>query len=125
MIGIMKELFLYMYYRTARFYKYFGQWDPESVGMLIYLAFISNYINAIIILLYYFFFEADIPIIYSQILIGTFAVIGMFTGTEKLYAKLDEKYKNESNRVLKGWIVFVVVTGGWIAVILSWSISKA
>lgn len=121
----MKDLFLYMYYRTARFYKYFGQWDPESVGMLIYLAFISNYINAIIILLYYYFFEADIPIIYSQILIGTFAVIGMFTGTEKLYAKLDEKYKNESNRVLKGWIVFIIITGGWIAVILSWSISRA
>ena len=121
----MKELFLYMYYRIARFYKYFGEWDPESVGMLVYMIFISNYINAIIILLYYFLFEADIAIIYLQILIGIFAIIGMFTGTEKLYAKLDEKYKNESNRILKGWFVFIFVVGGGIAVILSWSISKA
>lgn len=121
----MKDLFLYMYYRTARFYKYFGQWDPESVGMLVYMAFISNYISAIIVLLYYYFYGMDIPIIYLQIIIGTFAVIGMFLGTEKLYAKLDEKYKNESNRTFKGWIVFIFVFGGWIALFLSWSVSKA
>lgn len=109
----MKDLFLYMYYRTARFYKYFGQWDPESVGMLVYLAFISFYINAVIIFLCRQF-EMELSYEYLGWIQGVFATIGMFLRTEKLYAKLDARYKDETNRTLKGWLVFMFVFGGLI-----------
>ena len=114
----MKDLFLYLYYRTARFYKFFGEWEPESVGMIVCLVFTSFYIDAVIIFLCRQF-EIELSYEYLGWIQGIFGTIGMFLGTKKLYAKLDEKYKDETNRKLKGWLVFMFVFGGLVASVIS------
>lgn len=51
---MMKDLFFYMYYRTARFYKFFGEYGYESVGMIILLGSFSFYFIAILYFLFTF-----------------------------------------------------------------------
>ena len=99
-----------------------GDWDPLGVGMMFYLMIISFYISVPIIV----FFNSigtELPIDLIGILIGSITFIGSFFSTEKLYSKLDEKYREESNKKLKGWLVFIFVIGGFLSLFISFFVS--
>ena len=54
-----------------------------------------------------------------MMIVGVGAIIGLFFGSMKLYNQLDQKYKNETNQVLKGWLVFAFVIGGFLSFFIS------
>lgn len=84
----MKDLFLYIYYRIVRFYKYWGDWDPLGIGMMFYLLIISFYLSSLVVI----FFNhkgMEPPMHLLGILAASVAFIASFFSTEKLYAKLD------------------------------------
>ena len=122
----MKDLFLYMYYRIVRYYKYWDGWigwDPEGNGMILLFASISYYILSILVIILNFY-EQEPSESMMMMIVGVGAIIGLFFGSKKLYHQLDQKYKNETNQVLKGWLVFAFVIGGFlsffISLFLSW-----
>ena len=113
----MKDLFLYMYYRIVRYYKNWDGWigwDPEGRGMIVLFASISYYILSILVIILRFY-EQELSESMIMMIVGVGAIIGLFIGSKKLYNQLDLKYKNETNRVLKGWLVFVFVIGGFLS----------
>ena len=123
----MKDLFLYVYYRIVRYYKYWDGWigwDPEGNGMILLFASISYYILSILVIILNFY-EQEPSESMMMMIVGVGSIIGLFFGYKKLYIQLDQKYKNETNQVLKGWLVFAFVIGGFlsffISLFLSWS----
>lgn len=117
----MKDLFLYMYYRIVRNYKYWDGWwgwDPEGRGMIVLCASISYYILSILVIILSFYEQKPSESMMMTI-VGAGAIIGLFFGPKKLYNELDQKYKNETNQVLKGWLVFAFVIGGFLSFFIS------
>ena len=109
-----------MYYRTARFYKFFGENGYESVGMIILLGSFSFYFIAILFFLSLLFnlpFYDDL----AGAIIVVFTVIGSFVGNEKLFKKLELIYQEDRNKKMKGyWIAFFHVFSFiflWIALL--------
>ncbi len=114
----MKDLFLYIYYRIVRFYKYWEDWDPLVKGMMFFLLILSFYLSSFVVI----FLSCkgmDPPIELLGILAAASAFIGSFFSTEKLYSRLDNKYRNEPNNKLKGWLVFAFVIGGFLSFFIS------
>ena len=117
----MKDLFLYMYYRIVRNYKYgvgWWGWDPEGRGMIVLCASISYYILSILVIILSFYEQKPSESMMMTI-VGAGAIIGLFFGSKKLYNQLEQKYKNETNQVLKGWLVFAFVIGGFLSFFIS------
>ena len=115
----MKDLFLYIYYRIVRFYKYWGDWDALGTGMMFFLLITSFYFSSIVII-YFNSKGTEAPIELLGILAASLAFIGSFFSTEKLYSRLDNKYWNEPNKKLKGWLVFAFVIGGFLSFFISY-----
>lgn len=111
-----------MYYRTANFYKFIGEYGYESAGMIILLGSFSFYFIAILHFLFTFF---DLPYLdeLSRAIILIFAIIGCFFGNEKLFKKLEQIYKEEKNKKMKGyWNTFFHVFSFvflWIALLFN------
>ena len=117
----MKDLFHYVYYRIVRYYKYWDGWigwDPEGNGMILLFASISYYILSILVIILNFY-EQEPSESMMMMIVGVGAIIGLFFASKKLYNQLDQKYKNETNQVLKGWLVFAFVIGGFLSFFIS------
>lgn len=118
----MKELFLYTYYRIVRYYKKWEGWigwDPEGMGMMALLASISYYTTSILVIILHFYKHEPSRNILIMIWGGA-AIVGMFLGSEKLYNELEQKYKNETNRILKGWLVSIFIMGSVLSLFICW-----
>ena len=110
-----------MYYRTAKFYKFFGENGYESIGMIILLGSFSFYFIAILYFLSLFFklpFHDEL----AGAIILVFTIIGSFVGNEKLFKKLELIYKEDRNKKMKGSLIaffhmfsFIFL---WIALLL-------
>ena len=114
----MKDLFLYIYYRIVRFYQYWSDWNALGTGMMFFLLILSFYLSSFVVI----FLSCkgmDPPIELLGILAAASAFIGSFFSTEKLYSRLDNKYRNEPNKKLKGWLVFAFVIGGFLSFFIS------
>ena len=85
--------------------------------MILLFASISYYILSILVIILNFYEQE--PSESMMMIVGVGAIIGLFFGSKKLYNQLDQKYKNETNQVLKGWLVFAFVIGGFLSFFIS------
>ena len=117
----MRNVFYYVYYRIARFYLYWNDRSPFSAGMQILLGSLSLYVcSFIIIFCHQKEVEPPIAPMFTFTIISCF--LGAIWGNTKLFAKLDIKYKKDSNRILKGWLIFIFILFSLILYLISWFI---
>lgn len=120
----MKTLYDYCFYRIARAYKVFDDKDycnwSNSV-LFLTLGFVSLAIIAFIIR----FFGYELTTTMAKI--GAIPVIVLdfyFTffrnrDNRRKYNRLEEKYKGEKYKTLKGWLIFFYVIGAIVVYCLS------
>ena len=102
----MKDLFYYVFYRASKFYKSWGENNNYYISgkFSLFLAFASNILFLIGLFCYILGIRYSIQIVYL-IWILLF-VLSFFVLNENRYKELAEKYKDEKNSQLKGWLVF-------------------
>mgnify|MGYP000457952479 FL=1 len=107
----MKDLFYYAFYRASKFYKSWGENNNYYISgkFSLFLAFASNILFLIGLFCYILGIRYSIQIVYL-IWILLF-VLSFFVLNENRYKELAEKYKDEKNSQLKGWLVFAYVIG--------------
>ena len=107
----MKDLFYYVFYRASKFYKSWGENNNYYISgkFSLFLAFASNILFLIGLFCYILGIRYSIQIVYL-IWILLF-VLSFFVLNENRYKELAEKYKDEKNSQLKGWLVFAYVIG--------------
>lgn len=112
----MIELFRYMYYRIAHALLNLNQWEKGyyDIHAMVYLSLciVSN-ITLLSMLICEWVFNISIHdsyVFYSNnlvvIVIICVIVASRIWPDDKTYELLDQKYKGEKHRVIKGWLVF-------------------
>ena len=106
----MKELFYYVFYRVSKFYKDWGEKVFIYIGGLITTGSIGYIVLSAIVFVMHYWFNKEIN---NEIIVGvlSIAVISSFFFTREKYEQLEEKYKDEKNSKLKGWLVFIYAVG--------------
>ena len=119
----MKDLFYYAFYRASKFYKSWGENNNYYISgkFSLFLAFASNILFLIGLFCYILGIRYSIQIVYL-IWILLF-VLSFFVLNENRYKELAEKYKDEKNSQLKGWLVFAYVIGSVVLYFVSLFIS--
>ena len=113
----MKTLFNYLYYRISKFYESCGEKDGHIAGSVVVFASIGAIILSFLIFAFYLFEKKiNVNIVLAIVIITSF--FSFFLKKEKL-AELAEKYKNEKNSKLKGWLVFSYVIGSVVLFFVS------
>ncbi len=113
----MIELFRYMYYRIAHALLNLNQWEKGyyDIHAMVYLSLciVSN-ITLLSMLICEWVFNISIHdsyVFYSNnlvvIVIICVIVAWRIWPDDKTYESLDQRYKEEKHRVIKGWLVFV------------------
>lgn len=115
----MKDLFYYAFYRASKFYKSWGENNNYYISgkFSLFLAFASNILFLIGLFCYILGIRYSIQIVYL-IWILLF-VLSFFVLNENRYKELAEKYKDEKNSQLKGWLVFAYVIGSVVLYFVS------
>ena len=125
----MKDLFYYVFYRASKFYKSWGENNNYYISgkFSLFLAFASNILFLIGLFCYILGIRYSIQIVYL-IWILLF-VLSFFVLNENRYKdgtfnlnlqkELAEKYKDEKNSQLKGWLVFAYVIGSLVLYFVS------
>ena len=115
----MKDLFYYVFYRASKFYKSWGENNNYYISgkFSLFLAFASNILFLIGLFCYILGIRYSIQIVYL-IWILLF-VLSFFVLNENRYKELAEKYKDETNSQLKGWLVFAYVIGSLVLYFVS------
>ena len=115
----MKDLFYYAFYRASKFYKSWGENNNYYISgkFSLFLAFASNILFLIGLFCYILGIRYSIQIVYL-IWILLF-VLSFFVFNLNLQKELAEKYKDEKNSQLKGWLVFAYVIGSVVLYFVS------
>ena len=120
----MKNLFYYIFYRASRFYKSWGESNSYYISgkFLLFLALVANILFLVGLFCYILGIRYSIQIIYLIWIL--FSVLSFFVLNERKYEELAEKYKDEKNSQLKGWLVFAYVIGSVVLYFVSLYIFK-
>lgn len=107
----MKEWLYYVFYRASKYYE--DGWEKDGVflrGSLVATGSIGSIVLSVIVFVMHYWFDKEIN---NEIIVGvvTVEVICSFFFTRKKYEQLSEKYKDEKNSKLKGWLVFIYAVG--------------
>lgn len=118
----MKKLFNYCFYRIAKGYKFFEvKYYCDSAYAVLFTTFCLLSLSTITIILYCF--HSRITEEYVKIIIVPFPALlffyTFFVESEKKYKELEEYYKNEKNKKLKGWLIATYVVGSLLIYFLS------
>ena len=115
----MKDLFYYVFYRASKFYKSWGENNNYYISgkFSLFLAFASNILFLIGLFCYILGIRYSIQIVYL-IWILLF-VLSFFDLKENRNKELAEKYNDEKNSQLKGWLVFAYVIGSLVLYFVS------
>lgn len=115
----MKTLFWYCYYRISKAYKI----SIDETGYYIYGSGVLFFaIGCIILAILAFLFRLlsiEINVRLFAGIMGVILVLSVFFISKKKYKQLEIKYKNEKNKKLKGWLVFLFIIGSFIMSIIS------
>ena len=114
----MKDLFYYLYYRTSMFYENWGESNGHIGGGIVTFMSIGSIVLSIVILVLHCLFNQKINTNIVWLTIIATGVLSLFLD-EKKYKELSEKYKNEKNSKLKGWLVFSYVISSVILFFVS------
>ncbi len=114
----MKNFFLYVFYRVAKFYEDWGEKNGYIRGGVVTFTTIGAIVLSIITFVLFFFFDKELN---NDIIWGVFIIVAIlsFTLKEKKFKELQEKYKNETHKKLKGWLVFLYIIGTLFLYIVS------
>lgn len=117
----MKILFNYCFYRIARAYRVLDEKNYCDWGygvMFATFGFISLAIVTCILHLFQCKLTKTIIVIVQTPFILLY-VFSLFLNHQKKYVQLDNYYKNEKYRQLKGWLVFFYVVGSLVSYFVS------
>ncbi|MDR2037522.1 MAG: hypothetical protein LBQ60_06325 [Bacteroidales bacterium] len=116
----MKTFFNYLYYRTSKFYEEWGEKSGYVAGsIVVFLSFGFICLSLCIFVLYIFDKKINNYIVWAIVII--FCVLSLFFINKRKFAELSEKYKDEQNSKLKGWLVFSYLIGSVILFFVSLS----
>ena len=115
----MKDLFYYIFYRASKFYKSWGENSNYYISgkFLLFLAICANILTLIGLFCNILKIRYSIEVIYVVCIL--FSVLSFFILNEKKYKELEEKYKNEKNTKIKGWLVITYIIGSIILYFIS------
>ena len=123
----MKTLYYYCYYKMSKFYDELGQhlnWDGKAkdghiLGSLVLFGSFGFYFLSLLMFILYLFnkrmYEMHEILIFNErldiILILGVPIVAVILSflfiNKKKYKELEEKYKDEKHRKLKGWLIFL------------------
>lgn len=111
-MGKLKNILDYIFYRSTRLYKNWGESHPEVSGQIVVVACsvwiilgILNIVSAVSgIILSSSQYNATVIIITLLI-----SVICLVVFNSSRYAILDSKWRDEKHKQLKGWLIFIFV----------------
>ncbi|MDR1198828.1 MAG: hypothetical protein LBK94_07440 [Prevotellaceae bacterium] len=113
----MIKFFEYCFYRTAKCYENWGEKDGHIAGGVVTFMSIGAIALSILIFgLYLFGKKMNVNIVWVVVVITS--ILSFFL-TKKKYAELAEKYKDEKNSKIKGWLVFSYVVGSVVLFFVS------
>jgi hypothetical protein len=72
---------------------------------------LCNMLSVVLLFCFVFNLKYDFKIIILTLTIGIYVTNYFFLLTEKKYKELTKKYKEEKNKKLKGWLVFLYIFG--------------
>lgn len=101
----MRKLIYYVYYRFSKFYEEWGEFEPYANGSIVLFGCIGFNVLTIISMIL-FVIDVKMPVSIIWITLASFLLLNIVFRSEVKYLALCEKYKNEKNAVLKGWLVF-------------------
>jgi Flp pilus assembly protein TadB len=116
----MKTFIYYCFYRASKFYKSWGETNIYYISgrYAVVLALVSNVLTLIgLFCLFILGYGYSINVVYVVVII--LAVLGILVLREKDYKRLEQRYKNEKNSKLKGWLVFFYIIGSVIFYFIS------
>jgi len=116
---IMKTFFEYCFYRSAKFYKSWGENNNFYISgkFSLFLALCCNTLTLIVLIYSLLGTKYSINIVYLVWIL--LSVLSFFVLNKKKFAELAEKYKDEKNSKLKGWLVFTYIVGSVILFFVS------
>jgi ABC-type multidrug transport system fused ATPase/permease subunit len=115
----MKKLFCYVFYRASKFYKSWGESNNYYISgkFLLFLALCANVLTLIGLFCLLLKIKYSIEVVCATWFV--FCILSFFILNEKKYEELAEKYKNEKNSKLKGWLVFLYIISSVILYFVS------
>jgi membrane protein insertase Oxa1/YidC/SpoIIIJ len=114
----MKVFFDYCYYRIAKAYRVLDNKDYCMWGSFVLFSTFGFVLLSIFIFLFYMFDKKiDTAIIWTIVMIVS--VLSLFFVNKKKFTELYEKYKDEKNSKLKGWLVFLYIIGSVVSFFVS------
>lgn len=116
----MKTFFEYCFYRASKFYKSWGETNNyyNSGKAVLILALTSNILTLIGLFCFFILgYGYSINVVYLVFI--TLTVLSIFVLREKDYKRLEQRYKNEKNSKLKGWLVFFYVIVSFVLYFIS------
>ena len=115
----MKDLFYYIFYRASKFYKLWSENSNYYISgkFLLFLAICANILTLTGLFCNILKIRYSIEVIYVVCIL--FSVLSFFILNEKKYKELEEKYKNEKNNKIKGWLVIAYIIGSIILYFIS------
>ncbi len=102
----MRTIINYLYYKTSKFYKNWGERGYLGTGETIVFGSIALNLLSILAIISYL---TNIKLISIEIISFVFIfswIWGYFYMRKIRYEDLEMKYYNENNSMIKGWIVF-------------------
>ena len=114
----MKNLFYYIFYRASKFYEGWGEKNGHIAGGVVVFMSIGSIVLSIMIFVLYHLFNEKISTNIIWIMIIITSILSFFLNRKK-YEELAEKYKDEKNSQLKGWLVFAYVIGSVVLYFVS------
>lgn len=114
----MKDLFYYIYYRVSKFYEDWGESNGYIGGRVVTFMSIGSIVLSIMIPVLHYLFNEKINTDIAWIVVIITSILSFFL-SQKRYKELAEKYKDEKNSRLKGWLVFVYIIGSIILYFVS------
>lgn len=115
----MKELFYYVFYKASKLYKSWGENNNYYISgkFSLFLAICANILTLIGLFCLILKIRYSLEVVYGAWIL--LFVLSFFILNEKKYKELEEKYKNEKNSKIKGWLVFSYIIGSVILYFVS------
>lgn len=117
----MKTLFNYCFYRIAKAYKILTPTDYCDWGYGVIFATLGLYSLTIVTWVLHFFQHnlnnTIIICVLMPFIVLNFA--SMFLNHKDKYIKLENRYKNEKHRKIKGWLVAIYAFGSLVLYIIA------
>lgn len=102
------KTFFYIYYRISKAYKFFDGEDYCMYGSAVLLLSLGCIALSLLAFLFSLLgLTLDLTLVWGVVLI-IFVLSIIFTNKRK-YLELEEQYKTEKYRRLKGWLVFLYI----------------